>query len=445
MFEFSVDKPLPDYGLFGVHRKFRRISVQLTSRCHNKCTFCSIPDNSIRKNGIMGLEEFTCVLRALPDFRGRILLALNGESFLLDNLPEYCALTRRHWPHASIQLITTLNIDRGPEYLASLFASGLDSLQISCYGYTATQYAAVHGVDRFDDLCANIRYLATVPDIQQRDVRLFVFTNSLSSYATPETASDMVKFLRFAAVHGVSATDLRQQHSWQGRVKNATPWQTGTPFPCSVVWGARADHLNVSWEGNVVPCCYFHGDEYVFGNMLKSSLEEIFNSDAYVAFYKALWERRLDAVPLCGSCTLIHDQSGSVAEFSRLAAYDGQRLTGLAAYFWGGGEAWRMYKQYFKGVRPKTLLMDTPNAPLDVDGIPVDHPDNCLREPCEKLPLVVFAQPQNSGFIIKKIIEKYPHYTLKDITMVPAAMRFSNLTCLTPEELAQKIEESLHV
>jgi hypothetical protein len=391
----------------------------------------------------MSLDDFSLIFRAIPHYSGRIGLGLSGESLLLGNLSEYCALTRKYWPNCTIQLITTLNIDRGPEYLQTLFSSGLDLLQISCYGYTATEYATLHGVDLFEPLCANIRHLATIKDLDQKEVQLLVFADSSSGRNAQEKA-DQVKFLRFAATHGVRSAVVRQQHSWQGRVQTELPWQHGAPFPCSAVWGSRADHLNVSWELNVLPCCYFRGDEYVFGNLGQSSLSDVFNSEAYTAFYQAVWEHRLDDLPLCKACTLIHQQSGSPLELSRLAAYDGQRLAGKHVYFWGGGEAYRSYGEYFRQVLPQAMLLDCGDIPHDVDGIPVAHPDDVLNQ-WPKLPLIIFAQPVNSGLILKRIMEQYPRYSLGDIILAPAAMSFDQQKVLSLNGLASCIDEGSYV
>lgn len=439
-FAFTARYPLPDYGLIGVYQKFRRISVQLTSNCTNKCFFCPVPVSK-RQHGTMSLKNYEYILNSIKDFDGRILLALNGESLLLENLDEYCRLTRYYWPKATIHLITTLNINRGKNWLANLCASGLDSLQISCYGYSRNEYKYVHGVDRFESVCANICHLASLK--QPKDIRLLVFDEGdLSEKARLER----VEFLRFVAANGVHTATVRRRHSWQGRVNIPQPTSSLINLPCSVVWGSRANHLNISWEGNIVPCCYFLGDEYVFGNIFTSPLLEIFQSEAYRHFYQSIWNHLVDTLPVCRSCSLFAEPGNtSIEEYSRLAAYSNQHFLGKYVYIWGGGEAMRLYRQFLSAIKPKAVLMDSANPPKEIEGIQVMHPDQCLKPKKASLPIVICAQPQNSAHILEKLKQRYPWYPINLVHIIPAALadrRWREIPTLT---LAEEYTESVDV
>lgn len=418
MFDFTKNKPLPDFGLFGVHKKFTRISVQLTSLCNNNCIFCSIP-SSLQEKGTMSLADMEILLAAVSNFDGEVMLSLNGEAFLLEDLPERIALTRKYWPKCKIELISTFNIDRGPGHIKALFAAGLDSLQISCYGYTREDYREVHGYDGFKGLERNMAYLEAVPGIEGKDIRLYSFADAGSAFGVTEEELKQKTFLDLAISRHVKTRVIRQVHSWQGRNASSPPTLAGCPFPCSAVWGNKARHLNVSWKLDVLPCCYFHGHEYSFGNLREHPLPVIFTSKPYIDFYHKQWTRDLDDFPLCHSCVTLRE-SGNPSELQRLAAYEGQGLAGREVYFWGAGAAYRAYGIFFSQAKPRAILLDhTDTLPARIDNIPVTHPDAVLLTG-KILPLVIFANPPHAGAILAKIQKQYPDYPLNKMVLCPA-------------------------
>jgi hypothetical protein len=75
----------------------------------------------------------------------------------------------------------------------------------------------------------------------------------------------------------------------------------------------------------------------------------------------------------------------------------GRALNGQETYFWGHGAAWRHFKHYFAGARPRCFLVDVASGcrtDSQVDGIPVRHPHDLLREGGEALPSVMFARQE---------------------------------------------------
>lgn len=423
MFDFTYGKALPDNSPFGVSGKFSRIALQQTAFCHNRCNFCPLHLDKETPKGIMELAELEVVLRALPGFDGLVDLATDGESFMLADLPERCALIKQYWPNCTISLTSTFNIDRGPDFIKNLFSAGLGGLRISCYGHTVADYKKIHGTNSFEALRKNLEYLKEVPDLATKSLLLMDVEDADKNFGTQNAKEKLLEFQKFAATCGIRNTSSTRLHSWQGRVpfglhENRIPF-----YPCSVVWGGWANSLNVRWNLAIVPCCYFNGYEFSLGNLRHMSIQEIFNSDTFRDFYTRHWEGKEGDLPICAKCTNYRSLA-SQEELARFAAWQGSKLAGKKVWFWGAGEAWRRYRSFFSCALPQGILLDTPGTlPKSIAGIPVHHPDAVLTQG-EKLPVVIFASPRHSSQILQSITSRYPNYNVEDITLCPADFTF---------------------
>jgi radical SAM protein with 4Fe4S-binding SPASM domain len=76
-----------------------------------------------------------------------------------------------------------------------------------------------------------------------------------------------------------------------------TPWTTEERMGC--YWPRSMAYVTV--EGNVTPCCnYYDEREMNLGNVFEQSGEEVWNSDAYRAFRRKLWNGQLPSK--CETC-----------------------------------------------------------------------------------------------------------------------------------------------
>ena len=87
-------------------------------------------------------------------------------------------------------------------------------------------------------------------------------------------------------------------------------------------------------------------------------------------------------------------------------------------YFWGYGTVYEQNKHFFSEAYPKAILVDiTPSSGLkeSVDGIPIRMARDVLGKGEEIIPIVLFARPEYTEFIIEKISSQYPLYMDKII------------------------------
>lgn len=58
----------------------------------------------------------------------------------------------------------------------------------------------------------------------------------------------------------------------------------------------------ITWDGNVVPCCFDKDAKYVMGSLVNSSLAEVWNNQPYRQFRKQLLKGRSE-IDICTNCT----------------------------------------------------------------------------------------------------------------------------------------------
>ena len=74
----------------------------------------------------------------------------------------------------------------------------------------------------------------------------------------------------------------------------------------------KSDHLNkcwkmwhscvMTWDGDIVPCCFDKDAKYVMGNIHQRSFKEIWNGDSYQEFRSRLFTNRKE-IDICRNCT----------------------------------------------------------------------------------------------------------------------------------------------
>jgi radical SAM protein with 4Fe4S-binding SPASM domain len=62
--------------------------------------------------------------------------------------------------------------------------------------------------------------------------------------------------------------------------------------------------LQVSWDLDIVPCCFDYNSEEKWGNLRTHSIKEIFINDRSTKFVKDHCEENADVYSICKNCTM---------------------------------------------------------------------------------------------------------------------------------------------
>lgn len=253
----------------------------------------------------MSLEDFEFVLSRLPKYQAVLHLHGYGEPLLDKSLAEKIRYTKKNTPYLT-QIITTLGTNITEEALKELVQSGLDSMIISFYGSDAESYKAVHNVNKFEAAFSNLEKLAKLCDTYNPKLIRLVKTlvpqaPSLVQVGKSNSYDSTPSFISKLESMGYKVGITPPWHNYSnGREFNPTNSKV-----CPVIIGKRNRILQITWDLDVIPCCFDFDATIKFGNLRESSLEDIFKSQAYTNFVMNHLRGDLSLYPACQGCEKI--------------------------------------------------------------------------------------------------------------------------------------------
>ncbi|MBF8262905.1 MAG: hypothetical protein HW387_570 [Parachlamydiales bacterium] len=279
---------------------FQEIRIENTNSCGYKCMMC--PRESLtRRIGYMSIDDFSLILERIGPYHGFFHLHGYGEP-LLDRQLIVKVLKLKEKIPSSIKLIfTTLGVRVDEDYFGKLLDAGLDAIVVSMYGFTREEYKKIHGFDGFERVLHNLQLLSVA--LKRRPkffATLKIPSQSIaSSLPIHHTSLERNEFCQWARDLGLGIEEWSFVHNYgNGREYNVP----NTQLKCPVINGKRRNVLNITWDMDVIPCCYDFNARIPFGNLRKQSLAEIFSSPEYLAFVIAHQTEDLSAYPVCQNC-----------------------------------------------------------------------------------------------------------------------------------------------
>jgi len=278
---------------------FQEIHIENTNSCGYKCIMCP-RERLTRKIGFMSLEDFSFLLERIGPFDGVFHLHGFGEPLLDRQLIPKIQELKNKFPSSCKFLFSTLGVRVAEDYFVKLLEGGLDAIGISLYGFTREDYKKIHGYDGFDQVKRNLQLLSRAMKLFPKFIaRIKVPSPTISPFLPFAQSPEWVAFCRWAQENGFEIGEWGCVHNYGGGRQYNAP---NTEQVCSVINGRRQNILNITWDLNVIPCCYDFDATIHFGNLRKQSLEEIFLSSEYLAFVIAHQTCDLSSFPVCQNC-----------------------------------------------------------------------------------------------------------------------------------------------
>lgn len=280
---------------------FVEIRIENTNACGYKCVMCP-RDKQTRELGYMSLGDFETVLQRLPrSFKGMFHLHGFGEPLLDRKLAEKIELLKKTFPECYSAIFSTLGVKLKEELLERLVCSGLNYIMISWYGYTKEAYQKIHQFDGFELAQKNIAFLSEkIKELKAPLVLCLKIAQPIIQSSLP-MAEDRGReeFVRWAKDLGCEVQPWGHVHNYgDGRKYNTADDER----VCPVVEGNRRNILHITWDLNVIPCCFDYNATISFGNLRKNTLEEIFSSPVYFHFIVQQKIKTFAAFPVCQNC-----------------------------------------------------------------------------------------------------------------------------------------------
>lgn len=235
---------------------FCNVEIEINSDCNRKCWYCPNHNHVRKERGEMSEQVFMEIMYQLQqqEYSDRITYHFYGEPLLCSKLDRYVQITREMLPNA----------------YPILFSNG-DFL-------TQT---------RLEDLLqSGIKYFIVTQHIGWKNE----FSNLYQML--PNFLKDKIFFRTY---------DEISFNNRGGMIDMGNNGQEVFSTPCAL----PSTMIQITLEGNVLPCCNDYEQLNSMGNICDELLCDIWNSKKYTLFREELLQGRRDCYLPCKNCNLI--------------------------------------------------------------------------------------------------------------------------------------------
>lgn len=284
------------------------ISIEPTTICNLKCPQCFTTDAKFtRPKGKMDAELFENIIRQSSQKAFYLNLYFQGEPFLHENL----SLFIHNAKNAGFYVVVSTNAHYlSEDNITQIMDAGLDRLIVSLDGTDEKTYLQYRQGGDFDKVTSGICLLAEMKLKQQRHHPYI----ELQFLLHRKNESQRKRIKDFGKSLGVDKVTLKTMQIIDDR--SASEWiprkrsrysltadgtiniKSKLPNHCFRMWNSCV----VTWDGDVVPCCFDKNADHTMGNIRRKELYAIWENAAYQNFRKRVITGRKN-IAICRNCS----------------------------------------------------------------------------------------------------------------------------------------------
>ena len=291
-----------------VHRPLF-VSVEPAAVCQLKCPECPVGKKGerlkVKGERLMPRDVWERVLAEAAPYAHTMQFYFQGEPLLNKDLPRM--IKEAH--DAGLYTIVSTNAQALTEVTAEeLVKAGLDRIIVSMDGLTAESYEAYRIGGDIEKCKAALRYLHEAKlkiknyelKIELQCLRLRTneyewedFKRAYKRLGADRLAFKTAQLYDYTDGHPLMPTSPRYSRYVKGT--DGKYHRKKLKKGCLRVWSG----VVVTTNGEVLPCCYDKAHAYTYGNIMESSLEELFSNEKAIAFRKAALQEQPQ---ICKEC-----------------------------------------------------------------------------------------------------------------------------------------------
>ncbi len=274
---------------------FPKIQIQTTTLCNAACTTCPYPETSKElPAGAMREDVFATIIEQIRG-RGveRVSLFLMNEPTVDRRLEQFTRHVRERMPEAIVTIITNgklLDLAR----TRTLVAAGMGEITVSVNGFTAESYGATMVGLRFDRILRNLEEVGAAwraGELPGLDLRITALEIGDARERAPE----------FAARIGIPV-HLKPVTNRAGAIDASRFRSTACVAATPVVCQRPFVKAYVLWNGDMVLCNCDWRRTTIFGNVMQTTLEQMWRGAALDEIRKHHLRGTFPAGSPCASC-----------------------------------------------------------------------------------------------------------------------------------------------
>lgn len=298
------------------------IKFEVSALCNLRCIMCPLSKGLKRKQGVLKFENFKKVFNEIsPSY---LNLTGIGEPLLNPDLFRIIEYARKRGAIVKLDTNATL---LNKEKTEKLLAARPNIISISIDSAEKKVYERIRKNANFDEVIQNLRNLIKRRDetksktkihinfvLQKRNInqliKLVKFLDSLKvdsingDISLPLGANknadnrkirpDEIEKLKKELKNLKTNASLNIEHIEEFIECGGNILKKGKS-QCFYPWY----YPSITWDGNLVPCCYICDNEVVFGNVIEEPFEKVWNNKKIKSFRKMLAKERKG---ICKDC-----------------------------------------------------------------------------------------------------------------------------------------------
>ena len=285
------------------------VSIEPTTACNLHCPECPTGAKIIqRPSGSIGIEEFDRILSKLPEETAYLTLYFQGEPFLNRHFFSMVKLAKQR---RMIVATSTNGHFIDSNNASKIIASGLDKIIISLDGADEETYLNYRRGGDFEKVISGIRNLSEERKEQKSSSPLIVLQflvfrqnqmqiNQVRQLGK-ELGADVLEIKtaqHYNFRHGNDLmTTIDKYSRYRKNKSGGFELKKKLRNRCRRMWTSCV----ITWDGNVVPCCYDKDAKHSYGNILEKDFDQIWKAEGAQEFRKRLWRSRKQ-IEMCMNC-----------------------------------------------------------------------------------------------------------------------------------------------
>jgi len=259
----------------------------LRGQCPCECRHCPVGStpkkDRIKKFGSnsMDLSTFKKIVDEVSKHNHSVLRIHSvGEPLLWKDLTKALAYTKKK--RAKTWLFTSL-VTNNKKNLQNL-AENCSIIEVSVNSIDKSNYKNTKGIDNFDLVVENIKYLSEI--IKKNNLKTRLIVSRVESL-DKKYNNRFINYWKSSKL--VADSFVRSYHNYNNSIKDKENKEKRKPVPCLVHW----TRFNIDYNGDAVVCFneLFKGAEadktLVLGNINKNSIQEIWHCEKLSLIRKA--------------------------------------------------------------------------------------------------------------------------------------------------------------
>lgn len=281
------------------------LGIELTNNCNLHCPECASGSGAMkRERGFMDVDLFNKIISELRPYLYNINLYFQGEPLLH---PAFSSFILNSGGIRSV--MSTNGHFLSEENSEKIVRSGLGKLIISLDGLDQENYSAYRIGGNVETVKEGIRNISAARKEYKSSLRieLQLLVNSFNEHQIPrmrKLAAEFNASLKLKSMQIISGNSFEKWLPHRSRFRRYEisdgkyRIRNNLPGRCARLW------LNpvITWNGNVLPCCFDKDADHIMGDLTQESFNEIWNGSKYRLFRRVLLTDR-SAVEICRNCT----------------------------------------------------------------------------------------------------------------------------------------------